>query len=179
MMPPDPATDEIAAPDEEPRGRAVLGTLALAFSAVLVCAAFVDETGGLPFAMPRSWYVNRPLWYGMALLAFIAGWRLLRDPRSADANQSPFRRVIVYTRQGCHLCADALAVLERYAAQLPAIETIDVDSDPKLVELHGENVPVIEIDGRVRFRHRVNEVLLRRMLERRSVRSKALEEESA
>jgi len=41
---------------------------------------------------------------------------------------------------------------------------IDVDTDPELAKAHGECVPVVAIDGKVRFRGRVNAVLLERML---------------
>ena len=73
----------------------------------------------------------------------------------------PTANVVLYTRRGCHLCDDALAVLERYAL---AIEAIDIDSDPGLVERYGDCIPVVVIDGRERFRGRVDEALLRRLL---------------
>jgi glutaredoxin len=69
--------------------------------------------------------------------------------------------VVLYTRQGCHLCDDAKAVLQ--AEGLGARE-VDVDSDPDQREKYGECVPVVVIDGKVRFRGRVNRVLLRRLL---------------
>jgi hypothetical protein len=40
----------------------------------------------------------------------------------------------------------------------------DVDSDPAWTEAHGEHVPVVAVDGKIRFRGRVNEVLLERLL---------------
>jgi glutaredoxin len=68
---------------------------------------------------------------------------------------------VVYTRQGCHLCEDARAMLQ---AEGFRVREVDVDGDPALRERHGECVPVVEIDGKVRFRGRVNRVLLRRLL---------------
>jgi hypothetical protein len=41
---------------------------------------------------------------------------------------------------------------------------IDIDTDPALRAEFDTCVPVVEIDGRVRFRGRVDEVLLRRLL---------------
>ncbi len=73
--------------------------------------------------------------------------------------------VILYTRQGCHLCEDAKAVLIRHGL---AVEEVDVDRDPVLRARYNECVPVIVIDGVERFRGRVNEVLLRRLLSGRS-----------
>jgi glutaredoxin len=69
--------------------------------------------------------------------------------------------VVLYTRRGCHLCDEALALLQRHGLQ-PSL--VDIDADPVLCERYNECVPVVEIDGRERFRGRVNEVLLRRLL---------------
>ncbi len=71
----------------------------------------------------------------------------------------------VYTREGCGCCEKAIAVLEKSRARHGfAIETVDVDSDPELVEAYGLEVPVVAVDGKVRFRGMVNPVLLERLL---------------
>ena len=70
-------------------------------------------------------------------------------------------QVTIYTRVGCHLCDDARELLERYGLRP---ELIDIDSDPQLRERYTTCVPVVIIDGKERFRGRVNEVLLRRLL---------------
>jgi glutaredoxin len=70
-------------------------------------------------------------------------------------------RVKLYTRTGCHLCDQAEALLVRHGLRP---ELVDIDADPALRERYHECVPVVEIDGRERFRGRVNEVLLRRIL---------------
>jgi glutaredoxin len=74
-------------------------------------------------------------------------------------------RVIMYTRRGCPLCEDAWALLEgergRYGF---ALEAVDVDPDPELVERYGLEVPVVVVNGKVRFRGVVNAHLLRRLL---------------
>ena len=74
-------------------------------------------------------------------------------------------QVVMYTRQGCHLCEDAWKILEdlrsRYALEL---EAVDIDGDPELVRLHGERVPVIVVEGKERCWGRVNRVLLERTL---------------
>jgi glutaredoxin len=81
------------------------------------------------------------------------------------ASRRPGCRVLFYTRAGCHLCEDALKLLRqaqrRYGFELAEC---DVDEDPLLVERHGNCVPVVEVNGRVRFRGRVNPVLLERVL---------------
>ncbi len=69
--------------------------------------------------------------------------------------------VLLYTRGGCHLCDDAHQVLTAHGLT-PTV--IDVDADPALHETFNECVPVVEIDGQIRFRGRVDPVLLRRLL---------------
>ncbi len=74
----------------------------------------------------------------------------------------------LYTRAGCHLCDAALAVLLRYGLRP---DVIDIDHDSDLVARYGDCVPVVLIDGRLRFRGRVEERLLRRLLRPPSLRS--------
>jgi glutaredoxin len=69
--------------------------------------------------------------------------------------------VALYTRVGCHLCDDAHALLVRHGLRP---ELVDIDTDPALRERFHTCVPVVVIDGKERFRGRVNEVLLRRIL---------------
>ncbi|MCC6417182.1 MAG: glutaredoxin family protein [Gemmataceae bacterium] len=74
-------------------------------------------------------------------------------------------RVVMYTRQGCHLCEDAWALLEGHRARHGfTLVAVDVDADPDLAARHGREVPVVEIDGKVRFRGVVNPHLLERLL---------------
>jgi hypothetical protein len=42
---------------------------------------------------------------------------------------------------------------------------VDIDGDPQLQTRYNECVPVVVIDGRERFRGRVSEVLLQRLLD--------------
>lgn len=67
----------------------------------------------------------------------------------------------IYTRQGCHLCEEAHALLQRHGLQP---ELIDIDADPELRNRYTECVPVVVIDGKERFRGRVDERLLVRLL---------------
>ncbi len=69
--------------------------------------------------------------------------------------------VLVYTRNGCHLCDDALAILKAHGLD-PRL--IDIDAEPWLRDQFNECVPVVEIDGKIRFRGRVDPMLLRRLL---------------
>jgi glutaredoxin len=71
--------------------------------------------------------------------------------------------IILYTRLGCHLCDDAKALLESYGLM---VRSVNIDGDPVLVDRFGLCVPVVFIDGRERFRGRIDPVLLRRLLDR-------------
>ena len=71
--------------------------------------------------------------------------------------------VVVYTRQGCHLCDEAEQLLRQHGL---SPQLVDIDADPALLERYTDCVPVVVIDGRERFRGRVNEVLLRRLLKK-------------
>jgi glutaredoxin len=70
-------------------------------------------------------------------------------------------RVVLYTRQGCHLCEEALGLLQKHGLRP---DCVDVDLDPELCERFNASVPVVEIDGQIRFRGRVDPRLLRRLL---------------
>jgi hypothetical protein len=72
----------------------------------------------------------------------------------------------MYTRAGCHLCEEARGQLERAQRQYRfALEMIDVDTEAGLAETYGSEVPVVMVEGKVRFRGRVNGALLERLLE--------------
>jgi glutaredoxin len=72
-------------------------------------------------------------------------------------------KTILYSRDGCHLCEVAEQMLVERGLRP---EIINIDDDPSLVERFNTCVPVVEIDGKIRFRGRVDAVLLRRLLGR-------------
>ncbi len=79
--------------------------------------------------------------------------------------EAPSVPVTVFTRKECCCCHKALEVLQKYRRKYRlAIEEVDIDADPDLVAAHGLTVPVVAIDGKVRFRGVVNPVLLERLL---------------
>ena len=63
-------------------------------------------------------------------------------------------RLTLIGKPGCHLCDDARAVIERVRAELAdtGVETtlteLDILRDAELARLHGEHIPVVQIDGR-------------------------------
>jgi glutaredoxin len=66
---------------------------------------------------------------------------------TSDAAPTVPARVVLYARRGCHLCDDARAVVAAVAAEHGAAWTeVDVD-DAGLADVHGELVPVVEVDG--------------------------------
>jgi glutaredoxin len=74
--------------------------------------------------------------------------------------------VTVYTRAGCCCCHKALDVLNDYKeAYHLEINTIDIDADPELARRYNTEVPVVALEGKVRFKGVVNRVLLVRLLE--------------
>jgi glutaredoxin len=152
-------------------GQGGLGSFLLFSGAAIGILAFIDRTAGLPFEMPRTWYSTPELWYFFGFASFLSGVWLLRSVRVDNRRWQPevpgrrFDRVVIYTRRECHLCDQAKDRLLSYRAWLPEIEQVDISKSPELIEQFGEEIPVVEIDGRVRFRGRVNEVLLRRLIE--------------
>jgi glutaredoxin len=69
--------------------------------------------------------------------------------------------VVLYTRHECGLCDKAYDALVSHGFR-PVV--VDIDRQPRLVEKYGNCVPVVMIDGKLRFRGHVNLTLLRRFL---------------
>ena len=75
------------------------------------------------------------------------------------------RTVTLYGRDGCHLCDEARAALERVRATHPfALEEVDIEADDALFLRYLERIPVIALDGAELFDHFVDEEALRRTL---------------
>jgi hypothetical protein len=56
--------------------------------------------------------------------------------------------VTLYGRHGCHLCDEALAVIERVRKRVPfALEQRDIEADAELFKRYLERIPVVAIDG--------------------------------
>jgi glutaredoxin len=66
------------------------------------------------------------------------------------------RRVVLYTKAGCHLCDIAKGKLERVRHEQEfELEEVDIAGDPELLERYGTRIPVVTIDGAFAFEHRV------------------------
>jgi hypothetical protein len=80
-------------------------------------------------------------------------------------------RVLMVTRRDCHLCQEAWTHLQDAQREHHfLLEEQDVDSQPELAAQFGQCVPVVFVDGKVRFRGRVNPVLLKRLLRARAIK---------
>ncbi|MFM8944564.1 MAG: glutaredoxin family protein [Actinomycetota bacterium] len=57
-------------------------------------------------------------------------------------------RVRVYTREGCGLCREALAVIARVRSRVPFdLEEVDIGGDDDLERAYGIRIPVVLVDG--------------------------------
>jgi glutaredoxin len=76
-------------------------------------------------------------------------------------------RVVVLTRQGCHLCDEAIAKVAAVCAETgEAYAVLDVDSDPELQRRYTDQVPVTFVDGGQHDFWRVDPVRLKAALKR-------------
>ena len=67
----------------------------------------------------------------------------------------------LFGRAYCHLCEDMAAALRQLGIEF---EEIDVDSDPRLDQLYGADVPVLQAaDGKELCRHRLTPEAIRRL----------------
>lgn len=79
------------------------------------------------------------------------------DPRAAT--------LVLYHRQGCHLCDRMLARLRQLEAAWGfQVRLADVDEDPDWIARHGHRVPVLAMDGQEVCHYFLDEDALRRCL---------------
>jgi len=73
--------------------------------------------------------------------------------------------VVLYSRDGCCLCDDARAVLQRVRTRHPfALVERDIEADESLLRAYLERIPVVTIDGVEAFELFVDESALTRRL---------------
>ncbi len=92
-----------------------------------------------------------------------------REPATlSEPASEPFtlsHRVLVYTREGCHLCDAAKADVARICGEMGlGFASVDIDTDPELRAEYGDRIPVIVVDGREHGFWRVEEKRLRAAL---------------
>ena len=65
-------------------------------------------------------------------------------------------KVEIYSKPDCCLCDDAKRVLEDVRARIPFdLVEVDIRTDPARFERYRYDIPVICIDGRRAFKHRL------------------------
>ncbi|HEX2293564.1 MAG TPA: glutaredoxin family protein [Gaiellaceae bacterium] len=73
------------------------------------------------------------------------------------------RKLVLYTAEGCHLCAAAKRVVEAARDELGfELEEVDIGGDDALEARYREWLPVVEIDGERAFTYFVEPDALRR-----------------
>jgi len=70
-------------------------------------------------------------------------------------------RLVLVTRQGCHLCDQALALLRELGSEP---EIADVDADEELFRLYDWRVPVVLVDGEIAAEGKIKRESLERAL---------------
>lgn len=146
--------------------QAWIGTAMLTLASMFAIMIFSDRMDMNFISLPAVWYSSRSLHLIICGMMFLAAAVLLKSP--IQVRRTPhalFQSCRLLTRTNCGLCEDALMTLMSYQDYLPAIQIVDIDRDPTLVRQFGESIPVVEIDGRVRFRGAVSSTLLKRMIE--------------
>lgn len=75
-------------------------------------------------------------------------------------------RVVVFSKPGCHLCEDAVAVVSAVCSAADiAWQERDISGDEALMREYGEQIPVTFVDGRQHDFWRVNAERLRAALQ--------------
>ena len=76
-------------------------------------------------------------------------------------------KIVFFTRADCPLCDAAWFVVRRVAGRFDAtVERVDIESagNEKWRRMYRNDIPVVHLEGREVFRHRVNERELGRLL---------------
>jgi glutaredoxin len=159
------------AEQESITSREIIGSLLFFGGVGLLLFSVFAQAPSFSLPLPRFWYRHERWWPFFAAGLAAVGYLIQHRSSAVSRSWRPslpgrrFQRVVVYTRQECHLCDVAKDTLHRFAQWLPEIEEIDVDESEELNERYGRSIPVVEIDGVTRFRGVVNETMLKRLIE--------------
>ena len=76
--------------------------------------------------------------------------------------------VTVYSTPDCHLCVDAMTILQRLRAEFGfELQELDITADDELHRAYFERIPVVLLDGEELSEYFVQETVLRKRLESR------------
>ena len=75
--------------------------------------------------------------------------------------------LVLYSREGCHLCDDLLADLRGFSEfeSLP-LTVVDIDKDAELMKQYNHDVPVLTFGGQLVCKHFLNPQALREVMSR-------------
>jgi glutaredoxin len=148
------------------RVRVILGSGLMVLSSLFAVFIFSDRMDMRPFEFPTVWYSTRSLHLLLCGAMLFCAAMMLKSPHNRTQTRARplFSSCRLFTRKHCPLCDDAIAVLAGFQGALPTIEMIDIDDSRELMRQFGESVPVVEIDGKVRFRGGISAHLLQRLI---------------
>ena len=64
--------------------------------------------------------------------------------------------VTIYSKPGCHLCEEAKETMRAAGcSELYTLEEVNIETDPELFERYRYDIPVIAIEGKEAFIHRL------------------------
>jgi glutaredoxin len=74
-------------------------------------------------------------------------------------------KIKILSKPDCHLCEEAKEAIQRVTKRLPIdLEVINIQNDPELFNQYRYDIPVIFLDDRKIFKHRVDEEKLKKIL---------------
>ncbi|MDA1229401.1 MAG: glutaredoxin family protein [Planctomycetota bacterium] len=155
------------------RFQAWLGTGMMCSASLFAVLIFCDRMEIRLFTMPAVWDTSRGMHLFLCCGMFVFAAILLKSPQNSDEPESTtplFRTCEMLTRPGCELCDEALGVLIGFQNALPPIVTTDITNNPQLTRQFGESIPVVLLDGRVRFRGAVDPLLMQRLVDAAHIR---------
>ncbi len=78
------------------------------------------------------------------LAPFISCIQNAHARQSVKESSTSLTRFVLYSRSYCHLCDDLLQALNKLRGEFDfVVDVLDVDADPKLLQLYDELVPVL------------------------------------
>jgi glutaredoxin len=84
----------------------------------------------------------------------------------AQIKEKAVLEVTIYTKTGCHLCAEAKTAITPLLNEFGAtVREIDIEGDATLTQRFGCDIPVIYIGRKKAAKHRVNLQQFRRQLQ--------------
>ena len=155
------------------RFQAWLGTAMMIAASIFAVLIFADRMEMRILPMPAVWDSSRGFHLFLCCGMFFFAAVLLKSPVRPHESQSTvplFKTCELLTRPGCDLCDDAMGVLLGFQSALPLITTVDITDNVQLTRQFGESIPVVILDGRVRFRGAVDPRLMQRIVDAAQMR---------